>query len=95
MGAARRRWFRIVHRKRLPDRWREPQDQISIQLHILVLRVRGNWDVVSNERFYLRRAAEERTRAARALTEEARELHQRLARHFAARAQERELQASG
>ncbi len=33
--------------------------------------------MVSNQRFYLRRAAEERTRAARALTEEARELHQR------------------
>jgi hypothetical protein len=44
--------------------------------------------VVSNERFYVRRAAEERLRAARALTEAARERHMQLARDFAARAQE-------
>jgi hypothetical protein len=50
--------------------------------------------VVSNQRFYFRRAAEERMRAARALTEEAKNWHQRLAMDFAARAQEQELQAS-
>ena len=47
--------------------------------------------MVSNQRFYYRRAAEERMRAARALTEPARELHIRLANEFAVRAQERQL----
>lgn len=48
--------------------------------------------MVSNQRFYFRRAAEERLRATRALTLEAREWHQSLANDFAARAQEREHQ---
>jgi hypothetical protein len=50
--------------------------------------------VVSNERFYVRRAAEERLRAARALTEAARERHMQLARDFAARAQEPQVPAA-
>jgi hypothetical protein len=50
-------------------------------------------DVVSNERFYLRRAAEERLRAARAITEAGRARHAQLASHFASLAQERPSQA--
>ena len=45
--------------------------------------------MVSNHRFYARRAAEEFSRAARALTDEGREWHQQLAESFAKRAQER------
>lgn len=41
----------------------------------------------SNQRFYLRRAAEERTAARRAVTPQAREWHQKLAVDFAARAE--------
>lgn len=41
----------------------------------------------SNQRFYLRRAAEERTAALRAVTPQAREWHQKLAIDFAARAE--------
>lgn len=41
----------------------------------------------SNLRFYLRRAAEERTAARRAVTPQAREWHDRLAQDFAARAE--------
>ena len=41
----------------------------------------------SNQRFYLRRAAEERTAAIRAVTPQAREWHQKLAIDFAARAE--------
>lgn len=40
----------------------------------------------SNQRFYLRRAAEERTAAHRAVTPQAREWHQKLAQDFARRA---------
>ena len=40
----------------------------------------------SNQRFYLRRAAEERTAARRAMTPEAREWHGKLAEDFAHRA---------
>ena len=44
--------------------------------------------MVSNKRYYARRAAEELSRAARALTAEAREWHQHLADGFLKRAQE-------
>ena len=47
--------------------------------------------MLPDEKFYLRRAIEERMRAARALTEEVRDRHQRLARQFATRAREREV----
>ena len=40
----------------------------------------------SNYRFYLRRASEERTAAHRAITEQAREWHAKLAIDFAERA---------
>jgi hypothetical protein len=43
--------------------------------------------MVSNLRYYQRRAAEERTAAARAITPQAREWHSKLARDFAARAE--------
>ena len=43
--------------------------------------------MVSNQRYYLRRAAEERTAAARAITPQAREWHNKLAKDFAARAE--------
>lgn len=43
--------------------------------------------MVSNERYYQRRAAAERTAAARAITPQAREWHNKLARDFAARAE--------
>jgi hypothetical protein len=42
--------------------------------------------MVSNQRFYLRRAAEERTAAQRAVTPQAREWHSKLAQDFAQRA---------
>jgi hypothetical protein len=42
--------------------------------------------MVSNQRFYLRRAAEERTAAQRAVTAQAREWHAKLAQDFAQRA---------
>jgi hypothetical protein len=42
----------------------------------------------SNLRYYLRRAAEERTAALRAVTPEARDRHAKLAQDFAIRAQE-------
>ena len=41
----------------------------------------------SNQRYYFRRAAEERTAAMRAVTPQAREWHSKLARDFAARAE--------
>jgi hypothetical protein len=44
--------------------------------------------MVSNERFYLRRAAQERTAAQRAVTQQAREWHAKLAEDFARRAAE-------
>jgi hypothetical protein len=40
----------------------------------------------SNQRFYLRRAAEERTAALRAMTPQARDWHKKLAEDFAERA---------
>jgi hypothetical protein len=40
----------------------------------------------SNQRYYARRAAEERTAATRAITAAAREWHAKLAHQFAARA---------
>jgi len=42
--------------------------------------------MVSNQRYYMRRAAEERTAAARAITPQAREWHSKLAQDFARRA---------
>jgi hypothetical protein len=42
----------------------------------------------SNQRFYMRRAAEERTAARRAVTPQAREWHHKLAQDFALRAVE-------
>jgi hypothetical protein len=42
----------------------------------------------SNQRFYMRRAAEERTAAHRAVTPQAREWHHKLAQDFARRAVE-------
>ena len=42
--------------------------------------------MVSNQRFYLRRAAEERMAAQRAITPQAREWHAKLAQDFARRA---------
>lgn len=44
--------------------------------------------MVSNQRFYMRRAAEERTAAQRAITPQAREWHAKLAEDFARRAAE-------
>ncbi len=41
----------------------------------------------SNLRYYLRRAAEERTAAVRSITPQARERHSMLAQEFAAKAQ--------
>ena len=43
--------------------------------------------MVSNERYYQRRAVEERMAAARAITPQAREWHSKLAKDFADRAQ--------
>jgi hypothetical protein len=42
--------------------------------------------VESNQRYYLRRAAEERTAAHRSVTPQAREWHSKLAQDFAQRA---------
>ena len=57
------------------------------------LRAPSEWfgevyDMESNQRFYLRRAAEERTAAHRAVTPQAREWHAKLAQDFAQRAVE-------
>ena len=43
--------------------------------------------MVSNARYYYRRAIEERMAAARAITPQAREWHSKLASDFAARAE--------
>jgi hypothetical protein len=43
--------------------------------------------MVSNARYYQRRAVEERIAAARAITPQAREWHSKLAQDFAARAE--------
>ncbi len=45
--------------------------------------------MVSNQRFYARRAIEEQARAARAMTLEAQAWHRQLAEDFARRARER------
>lgn len=45
------------------------------------------WTMESNERYYRRRAVEERMAAQRAITEQAREWHAKLAADFAERAQ--------
>lgn len=50
--------------------------------------------VESNQRYYFRRAAEERMAAQRAITDAAREWHAKLAQQFAARALESERTAS-
>lgn len=42
--------------------------------------------MVSNQRYYSRRAAEERMAAARAISDEARQWHQKLAESFSQRA---------
>ena len=67
---------------------------LTIDLHF-ARRVRGAERLLggmrhmeSNQRFYLRRAAEERTAAHRAVTPQAREWHQKLAQDFARRAVE-------
>ena len=46
----------------------------------------GSDQMESNQRFYMRRAAEERTAAHRAMTPQAREWHAKLAQDFAERA---------
>ena len=51
-------------------------------------RAAGGRLMVSNQRFYMRRAAEERTAAQRAITPQAREWHSKLAEDFARRAVE-------
>ncbi|HVF38041.1 MAG TPA: hypothetical protein VNA29_08905 [Sphingomicrobium sp.] len=53
---------------------------------MLEVTVRGIATMESNQRFYLRRAAEERTAAHRAMTPQAREWHAKLAHDFAQRA---------
>ena len=50
--------------------------------------------VESNQRYYFRRAAEERMAAQRAITEAARTWHAQLAQQFAAKAAESERTAS-
>lgn len=45
-------------------------------------------EMISDQRFYERRAAEELKRAARALSPQAKDWHRKLARDFAKRAQE-------
>ena len=45
------------------------------------------WTMESNERYYRRRAVEERMAAQRAMTEQARAWHAKLAADFAERAQ--------
>ena len=47
----------------------------------------GSGSMVSNARYYQRRAVEERIAAARAITPQAREWHSKLASDFAARAE--------
>ena len=49
----------------------------------------GEDKMVSNQRFYARRAIEEQSRAARALTLEAQAWHRQLAEDFARRAGQR------
>jgi hypothetical protein len=47
---------------------------------------KGGGNVESNQRYYLRRASEERTAALRSVTAQAREWHSKLAVDFAERA---------
>lgn len=54
---------------------------------VLEVCARGS-AVESNQRYYSRRAAEERMAAQRAITQNAREWHAKLAQQFAARAAE-------
>jgi len=56
------------------------------QFAVRRMMVGGVRHMVSNQRFYLRRAAEERTAAQRAITPQAREWHSKLAQDFARRA---------
>jgi len=87
-----RRLLRIVHRKSCSARLRRSQKFDSVHHDATPDRAglgdRGATKVVSNQRFYYRRAAEERMRAARALTPAARAWHQGLANDFAQRAVE-------
>ena len=55
-------------------------------LSTVVLKVDEGGPVESNERYYRRRAVEERMAAQRAVTEQARAWHAKLAEDFAARA---------
>ena len=48
--------------------------------------VRGEHQMESNERYYTRRAIEERMASQRAMTEQARTWHAKLAKDFAERA---------
>lgn len=59
----------------------------TFEAHFVVISFLA-WSPVmeSNQRFYARRAAEERTAAQRAMTAAAREWHAKLALQFAARA---------
>jgi hypothetical protein len=60
-------------------------------LHVAAVdqeRLRRRLAVESNHRFYFRRAAEERLAAQRAITDNARDWHAKLAQQFAARAAE-------
>jgi hypothetical protein len=88
-----RRCFRIVRRKDTLSRWGPAPNYATFRSGSQIKAV-GGLAVVSSGTFYVRRAAEERLRAARALTEEARQWHQRLAADFSARAQEPERKAS-
>ena len=73
--------------------WREPLWILTISKDLEVKlapadQQDGTAPVESNQRFYLRRAAEERIAAQRAMTESARQWHAQLAQQFAARAAE-------
>jgi len=61
--------------------------RVTIRRQIAVAEVDG-WELTmeSNQRFYMRRAAEERSAARRAMTEQARCWHAKLAVDFAERA---------
>jgi len=54
----------------------------------------GELAMESNHRFYMRRAAEERSAARRAMTEQARSWHAKLALDFAQRATANEAMAA-
>lgn len=66
---------------------------VGILTHALLANERGfsrGRAVESNHRYYFRRAAEERMAAQRAITDNARQWHAKLAQQFAARAAEAE-----